>query len=191
VRVKDLKTHPEPYVTVAELAEYWLVGRKQIYKQIDAGTLRAMRLGPRLLRIRTAHAIEFERRANMHRPSQRALEPAEQLPTQSAVSDGGNSWRSTAESGAIDRQPGPDVRPKPHIIGQLFRQRVEKARCELHRRQAFLYHNTRGRITRYLELNAKSIPYRSPRTGAEAERRTHSAPEADEVRDRRAGQRGC
>jgi excisionase family DNA binding protein len=65
MRLQDLQTHREPYVTVAELAAYWLVGRKQIYKQIDAGTLRAIRLGPRLLRIRTADALEFERRANM------------------------------------------------------------------------------------------------------------------------------
>jgi excisionase family DNA binding protein len=64
-RLENLESHPEPYVTVAELADYWLVGRKQIYKQIDAGTLPAIRLGPRLLRIRTADAREFERRANM------------------------------------------------------------------------------------------------------------------------------
>lgn len=63
--VKDLQSHPEPYVTVAELAEYWLVGRKQIYKQIEGGTLPAIRLGPRLLRIRTADARTFERSANM------------------------------------------------------------------------------------------------------------------------------
>ena len=63
--VKDLQSHLEPYVTVAELAEYWLVGRKQIYKQIDAGTLPAIRLGPRLLRIRTSDARAFERSANM------------------------------------------------------------------------------------------------------------------------------
>ena len=79
MRVKDLQSHTEPYVTVAELAEYWLVGRKQIYKQIDAGTLPAIRLGPRLLRIRTADAREFERRANMrpsssHRESKHATE---------------------------------------------------------------------------------------------------------------------
>jgi hypothetical protein len=48
------------------------VGRKQIYKQIDAGTLPAIRLGPRLMRIRTADAIAFERRANLGRSSQRA-----------------------------------------------------------------------------------------------------------------------
>ena len=35
--VKDLQSHSAPYVTVAELAEYWLVDRRQIYKQIDAG----------------------------------------------------------------------------------------------------------------------------------------------------------
>jgi excisionase family DNA binding protein len=63
--VKDLQSHPESYVTVAELAEYWLVGRKQIYKQIEAGTLQAIRLGPRLLRIRTVDARAFERSANM------------------------------------------------------------------------------------------------------------------------------
>ena len=68
MRLKDLQTHTEPYVTVAELAEYWLVGRKQIYKQIDAGTLPAIRLGPRLLRIKTADAREFERLANMRPP---------------------------------------------------------------------------------------------------------------------------
>ena len=67
--ILDLQSHPEPYVTVAELAEYWLVGRKQIYKQIDAGTLHAIKLGPRLLRISTPEAIHFERRANMHPPA--------------------------------------------------------------------------------------------------------------------------
>jgi excisionase family DNA binding protein len=65
MRLKDLESHPEPYVTVAQLADYWLVGRKQIYKQIEGGTLRAIRLGPRLLRIKTADALEFERNANM------------------------------------------------------------------------------------------------------------------------------
>jgi hypothetical protein len=50
---------------VAELAAHWLIGRKQIYKQIDAGTLSAIRLGPRLLRIRTADALAFEQSAKM------------------------------------------------------------------------------------------------------------------------------
>ena len=80
MRLQDLRSHPEPYVTVAELAEYWLVGRKQIYKQIDAGTLPAIRLGPRILRIRTADALKFERLANMQKPASRASEPTEQRP---------------------------------------------------------------------------------------------------------------
>ena len=32
--LKDLQLHSEPYVTVAELAEYWLVGRKQITSRL-------------------------------------------------------------------------------------------------------------------------------------------------------------
>jgi excisionase family DNA binding protein len=85
--LQDLESHPEPYVTVAELAEYWLVGRKQIYKQIDAGTLPAIRLGPRLLRIRTADALEFERRANM-RPAARQQKPQPQRPSVRHVRSG-------------------------------------------------------------------------------------------------------
>jgi excisionase family DNA binding protein len=69
-RIKNLHAHPSPYVTTSELAEYWLVSRKQIYKQIEAGTLKAIRLGPRLLRISTTDAIEFERTAKMDVPRQ-------------------------------------------------------------------------------------------------------------------------
>jgi len=64
-KIRALETHPESFVTTGELAEYWLVSRKQIYKQIQAGTLRALRLGPRLLRISTAEALKFERLAKM------------------------------------------------------------------------------------------------------------------------------
>jgi excisionase family DNA binding protein len=58
--IEDLRTHPDQYVTVSQLARYWRISRAQIHKQIDAGTLTAMRLGPRLLRISTADAIRFE-----------------------------------------------------------------------------------------------------------------------------------
>ena len=61
----DLQKHPDPYVTTSDLAGYWRVSRKQIYKQIDAGTLEAIRLGPRLFRIRTSVAREFEENARM------------------------------------------------------------------------------------------------------------------------------
>ena len=64
-RIVRLQTHPDPYVTTTDLADYWGVDRKQIYKQIDAGTLTALRLGPHILRIKTAEAIRFERVAKM------------------------------------------------------------------------------------------------------------------------------
>jgi hypothetical protein len=61
----DLQTHPEPYVTMSELADYWRVSRKQIDKQIEAGTLRTTLVAPRLRRIRTLDAIRFEETATV------------------------------------------------------------------------------------------------------------------------------
>jgi len=63
--IQSLEMHPRPFVTTNELSEYWLVSRKQIYKQIQAGTLKAIRLGPRLMRISTVDALSFERLARM------------------------------------------------------------------------------------------------------------------------------
>jgi excisionase family DNA binding protein len=74
-KIVDLQDHPDPYVTTSDLADYWLVSRKQIYKQIEAGTLRAIRLGPRLLRISTAEAIRFEENAKMSPPSDHQTPP--------------------------------------------------------------------------------------------------------------------
>jgi excisionase family DNA binding protein len=64
-KITSLEHHPENYVTVGQLAEYWQVSRKQIYKHIDAGTLEAIRFGPRLYRIQTKTALDFEQRAQM------------------------------------------------------------------------------------------------------------------------------
>jgi excisionase family DNA binding protein len=66
--IQDLATHEEPFVSVADLAVYWRVSRKQIYKHIEYGTLKAIRLGPRLFRIRVADAREFEEQAKMRAP---------------------------------------------------------------------------------------------------------------------------
>ena len=63
--IHDLRTHPRPYVSVGDLAGYWGISRKQIYKQMEAGTLEAIRLGPRLFRIRTVTALAFERAAKL------------------------------------------------------------------------------------------------------------------------------
>lgn len=65
-RIHDLASHPEHYVTTTDLAEYWHVSRKQIYKQIQAGTLKAMKLGPRLFRVSIAEALRFEIAAKMY-----------------------------------------------------------------------------------------------------------------------------
>jgi excisionase family DNA binding protein len=75
-KIMDLQTHPEPYVTTSDLADYWRVSRKQIYKQIEAGTLKAIRLGPRLMRISTVEAIRFEEMAKMTPPSDHQAPPS-------------------------------------------------------------------------------------------------------------------
>jgi excisionase family DNA binding protein len=63
--IRDLAAHPAHFVTVAELAEYWAVSRQQIYKRIESGALEAICLGSRLYRVRTAVALEYERRASV------------------------------------------------------------------------------------------------------------------------------
>jgi excisionase family DNA binding protein len=60
--IANLNVHASPYVTVDEVARYLHVSRRQILKQIQAGTLMAIRLGPRLYRIPVSAAREFERR---------------------------------------------------------------------------------------------------------------------------------
>ena len=57
--ILDLSSHPRPFVSVRELAHYWGLSRHELYKQIDAGTLPAVRLGARLYRVRTADAVRF------------------------------------------------------------------------------------------------------------------------------------
>ena len=63
--IRDLASHQARYVTIAELAEYWGVSRQQIYKRIDSGALDAIQLGSRLVRVRTAAALEFEQNAQV------------------------------------------------------------------------------------------------------------------------------
>lgn len=63
--LQDLASHAAPYVTVNELSRYWLISRKQIYKQIETGRLPALRFGPRSLRIRTRDAVQFEQQSSL------------------------------------------------------------------------------------------------------------------------------
>ena len=102
-KIKDLQNHPEPFVTTSDLADYWRVSRKQIYKQIEAGTLRAIRLGPRLLRISTAEAIRFEDMAKMAPPIDR--ESVSPRGTGSVVATAADRLSSSQEPGRDRRTP--------------------------------------------------------------------------------------
>ena len=62
-RIRDLQRHTEPLVTPDELAEYLKVSVDTIHRAIRAGDLPAMRIGPRLLRIRIEDARQFLRPA--------------------------------------------------------------------------------------------------------------------------------
>ena len=63
--ILDLSSHARPFVSIRELAQYWGIGRHELYKQIDAGTLPAVRLGARLYRVRTADALRFANSARL------------------------------------------------------------------------------------------------------------------------------
>lgn len=53
--ITDLATHADLFVTVDELAGYWRVSRDVIYRDIEKGALRAIRVG-RCIRIRVIDA---------------------------------------------------------------------------------------------------------------------------------------
>jgi excisionase family DNA binding protein len=63
--IRDLRTHQSPHVAASDLARYWRVSVKCIYGLVDKGSLRAIRFGPRLLRIRTEDARRFDHMATM------------------------------------------------------------------------------------------------------------------------------
>lgn len=92
-RVRDLSSHEDPFVTTADLADYWCVSRRQIHKQIEQGHLPAIRLGPRSLRVPTQDAIAFERRA--------AFEPREPTSERGHAADhsGSRSERADGHGG--------------------------------------------------------------------------------------------
>lgn len=101
--ISNLQNHPAAFVTASDLAAYWGVSRKHVYKQIEAGTLEALRLGPRSLRIRTADAIHFEYLAKMsshssREPRTRAIQARRRsAPAASAAND--TKTRRTNQAG--------------------------------------------------------------------------------------------
>lgn len=61
--IRDLQKHADPMVTPDELAHYLKVSVDTIHRAIRSGELPAIRVGPRLLRIRTEDAQRFLRPA--------------------------------------------------------------------------------------------------------------------------------
>lgn len=59
--IRNLADHPLSFVTVRELAEYWLVSQKQIRRHVASGCLQGIRVGPRLYRVTVASALALER----------------------------------------------------------------------------------------------------------------------------------
>lgn len=43
--ITDLKTHPKPFVTVAELIDYTEIPRRTMYHHIEKGALKAIKIG--------------------------------------------------------------------------------------------------------------------------------------------------
>lgn len=50
-RIRDLASHPYPFVTVEELADCLTVTTKTIYRHIDKGALHVVRIGGTTIRI--------------------------------------------------------------------------------------------------------------------------------------------
>jgi hypothetical protein len=59
----DLTSHPWAYVTVRELADYWRISEKRVLAHLVSGDVAGIELSPKVFRIQTRTAIEFERRA--------------------------------------------------------------------------------------------------------------------------------
>lgn len=61
-RIVDLMTHPEVHVTVPQLAEYWKVHTRTIYRHIEKGALRVIFVGPyRAIRVPIQEARRYGR----------------------------------------------------------------------------------------------------------------------------------
>ena len=60
--IVDLATHPQPFVTVADLAAYWCVSADTVYRDIAKGALRVYRVGSSsCIRIRLEDARAYGR----------------------------------------------------------------------------------------------------------------------------------
>lgn len=58
MQIKDLDTHPKPFVTVAEFIAYTEIPRRTMYHHIEHGKLKAVKMGG-TLKIPIAEARRF------------------------------------------------------------------------------------------------------------------------------------
>lgn len=58
-RIRDLASHPYPFVTVEELADCLCVSTKTIYRHIDKGALTVVRVGGTIIRIPIQEARRY------------------------------------------------------------------------------------------------------------------------------------
>ena len=62
MQVIDLMSHPEPFVTVSDLAAYWCVSADTVYRDIAKGALKVYRVGSSsCIRIRLEDARAYGR----------------------------------------------------------------------------------------------------------------------------------
>ena len=59
----DLLTYSGTFVTVRQLSQHWNVSRKQVLRLIQSGRLEAVRLGPKIYRVRVSAVLEFQERS--------------------------------------------------------------------------------------------------------------------------------
>lgn len=58
-QIVDLASHPEPYVTVPEIAAYWQVHRSTVYRDIAKGALKPYYLPSGHMRIAIHDARDY------------------------------------------------------------------------------------------------------------------------------------
>ena len=107
-----LTSHPTAFVTVRELADYWLVSPRQIHKYIESGGLPAVRMGRGSYRIRTKAAVEFERKQMVRRRTADAATPREPAASFALI----HGRESTGSAGAAAGAGSRDRDSAAHVL---------------------------------------------------------------------------
>ena len=114
MKIQALATHPVTFVTARELANYWLVHPRQIYRHIGSGLLPAIRVGKWRYRIPTKAAAEFER-SLLVRPMAKPAARRQSFPNLALIRgrDGGCDDVGRLEPAGAARESSPCVLVAP------------------------------------------------------------------------------